>query len=338
MWTQERTLRIIELWHQLPVLWDTKHKHYRNRDARKNALEILAAEFEMTAMDIEKKITGLKNQYRREYNKLHYQDPSSFSVEWFGYRPLQFIQTALFTREPNSRYDSSSHFLELKDFETPTSDLPSTSGMLKIKEEIDISDLPSQLKEINNTEAIVLFDPNSQNSSNDIEVPQPRASKRLKSQHNSHPTTSTPLTIAPPQILNIFARVNEDDNFPEIQSSNSQQGNSLEQLSPSPHQPSQQIQSRPQSRPPPPLSTSIATPEETKEQIISHIPDNRDEFTVYAEYVANSLRKFNDQHSVLVAQNKINNILFDGATGMFALYSSDRRECTSTRRDFHNKN
>lgn len=111
MWTQEKTLKLIELWHQLPVLWDAKHKHFRNRDVRKSSLEILAREFDMTPMDIEKKITGLKNQYRREYNKVNFQDPSTFSVEWFGYRPLQFIQSTLFTRDQNSRYDSN--FLEV---------------------------------------------------------------------------------------------------------------------------------------------------------------------------------------------------------------------------------
>lgn len=112
MWTQEKTLKLIDLWRQLPILWDTKHKHFRNREVRKSSLEILAQEFNMTPMEIEKKITGLKNQYRREYNKVNFQDPSSFSVEWFGYRPLQFIQSTLFTRDQNSsRYDAN--FLEV---------------------------------------------------------------------------------------------------------------------------------------------------------------------------------------------------------------------------------
>lgn len=74
----------------------------------------------------------------------------------------------------------------------------------------------------------------------------------------------------------------------------------------------------------------------------------RDEFSVYADYVANCLRKFRDQHSVLVAQNKINNILFDGAIGRLAFYGTQERdipqtnfyhrsnlssECSSTRKD-----
>lgn len=114
MWTQDKTLQLIEMWRHLPILYDTKDKHFRNREARRDALQVLATEFDMTAMDIEKKITGLKNQYRREYNKVNFQDPSTFSVEWFGYRPMQFIQSSLFTRDHNSRYDSN--FLEVRNF------------------------------------------------------------------------------------------------------------------------------------------------------------------------------------------------------------------------------
>lgn len=101
MWTQERTTRLIEMWKKAPVLWDTKHKDYRNRDVRKSALELLAVDFEMTALDIEKKMTGLKNQFRREHNKVKSVGGSSaFSVEWFGYRPLMFLQDSLIIRDP----------------------------------------------------------------------------------------------------------------------------------------------------------------------------------------------------------------------------------------------
>lgn len=99
MWTQEKTLKLIDLWQKTPILWDTKNKDYRNRDLRKSALEALAVEFEMTSLDIEKKMTGLKNQFRREHNKIRTSGSSSFSVEWFGYRPLLFLQEALVTRE-----------------------------------------------------------------------------------------------------------------------------------------------------------------------------------------------------------------------------------------------
>lgn len=101
MWTQERTIRLIELWHQTPILWDTKHKDYRNRDVKKNSLEDLAVEFDMTSLDIEKKMTGLKNQFRREHNKFKSTGnlSSNYSVEWFGYRPLLFLLDTFSARD-----------------------------------------------------------------------------------------------------------------------------------------------------------------------------------------------------------------------------------------------
>lgn len=199
-----------------------------------------------------------------------------------------------------------------------TSDIPSTSNFVpNIKEEIENEELPSVLKELRENENVVIYNtstpkttPIARNIEEQNEQLPLQPVKRHKSQHNNK------VRVTPPQMLNIFARVNEDDNFPEIQS-NSQNGDSRDQqVSPSTQH-----------------SVCSNMSEDLKEPISSHIPEIRDEFSVYAEYVANSLRKFKDQHSVLVAQNKINNILFDGATGMFSLYNSDRRECTSTRRD-----
>lgn len=69
----------------------------------------------------------------------------------------------------------------------------------------------------------------------------------------------------------------------------------------------------------PQTSTSLTSPS-TSSTTTAQPP--RDEFAVYGDYVANCLRKYRDQHSVLVAQNKINNILFDGAIGRFTIFAA----------------
>lgn len=154
----------------------------------------------------------------------------------------------------------------------------------------------------------------------------PIATERKKRRKSHQNNNNCSIRITPPQMLNIFARINEDDNFPEIQSNSFQDDLREQQISPS----TQSQQSV--------CSNINDDPKDffaNQSHQSNNITEIRDEFAVYAEYVANSLRKFKDQHSVLVAQNKINNILFDAATGVFELKNSDRRECTSTRQDSH---
>lgn len=203
-----------------------------------------------------------------------------------------------------------------------TSDIPSTSSLVQsIKEEVESQELPTALKELKQNENVVIYNTTSipkissvNHVSEEQNEPAPQPAKRHKSNNNNQ----AQLRVTPPQMLNIFARVNEEDNFPEIQLNTQNDNLREQQISPSTHHS---------------ICSNMSEEFKKSTPIPNHIPEIRDEFSVYAEYVANSLRKFKDQHSVLVAQNKINNILFDGATGMFSLHNSDRRECTSTRRD-----
>lgn len=158
--------------------------------------------------------------------------------------------------------------------------------------------------------------------------PPPPAKKRKSSNHSNHLRAPSPLN--PHSVLNIFAKPLQE-NFLRLTQENAALNASKffeNQLHPSP---------------------SI-TPEINPIQIP---PPNlvRDEFSIYADYVANCLRKIRDQHSVIVAQNKINNILFDGAIGRYAMYGVPERdqnaivqnnlnrslnhtsECSSTRKD-----
>jgi hypothetical protein len=44
---------------------------------------------------------------------------------------------------------------------------------------------------------------------------------------------------------------------------------------------------------------------------------DRDDFTIYGEYVAAELRKIKDKHAIAVVKNHINNTLFQGQMGKF---------------------
>lgn len=108
-WNSERTLKLIESFHALPCLWDTQIKEYKNRNKKTDAYTTLAAEFNVTATEIEKKLHALKVQFRREHKKCNEAKKSGSSpkkVGWFGYEPLLFLLKGNESRGSRSTVDS----------------------------------------------------------------------------------------------------------------------------------------------------------------------------------------------------------------------------------------
>lgn len=135
--------------------------------------------------------------------------------------------------------------------------------------------------------------------------PPPPAKKRKTSNNTNHVRAPSPLN--PHNVLNIFAKPLQENFLRLTQENVALNASKFFE---------NQLQHPPQSLTPDIKPMPLPSPP----NII------RDEFSIYADYVANCLRKIRDQHSVIVAQNKINNILFDGAIGRYALYSGGAQE------------
>lgn len=68
-------LELIELYHELPVLWKVKSKEYSDRNKRYAAYETLLAKYReryptATKDDLTKKINSLRTNYRKELKKV----------------------------------------------------------------------------------------------------------------------------------------------------------------------------------------------------------------------------------------------------------------------------
>lgn len=77
-----------------PCLWDKSCRDFKNKDKKKEEMQRLADEYKLSYSDMEKKIHGLKTQFRREYKKLRELQRSGSSSEkcgWFGFQPLLFL-------------------------------------------------------------------------------------------------------------------------------------------------------------------------------------------------------------------------------------------------------
>ena len=71
MWPNDKVLKFIEDYQACSCLWDVNRPDYKNRVKRKSAIESLAAKYEVSVADIEKKIHNLKTSFSRERKKIH---------------------------------------------------------------------------------------------------------------------------------------------------------------------------------------------------------------------------------------------------------------------------
>lgn len=95
MWLNENVLKLIEDYHNEKCLWDVTSPDYKNRAKRRAAMELLAANHQVSVEEIEKKIHNLKTSFNRERKKI---TPSSGSSpkksSWFAYDYLLFLLPA----------------------------------------------------------------------------------------------------------------------------------------------------------------------------------------------------------------------------------------------------
>lgn len=66
-WSQEKSLQLIELYKQRPVLWDKRDKDYKNNETKADAWAEICSIIGMR--DAEKKMNILNVQYRRELKR-----------------------------------------------------------------------------------------------------------------------------------------------------------------------------------------------------------------------------------------------------------------------------
>lgn len=68
-WNKENVSKLIELFREHPVLWDSKHFEYKMRNKKQDAWNEIALEMQLDRNEVEKKMRCLIGQYQRNCKK-----------------------------------------------------------------------------------------------------------------------------------------------------------------------------------------------------------------------------------------------------------------------------
>ncbi|RVE46531.1 hypothetical protein evm_008822 [Chilo suppressalis] len=104
-WSHEKTPQFIECYRSYPFLWDSKHRFYKKKIKRHNALLEIAAKFEVEKFEVERKIKNLQSHFLREKKKEQVSKKSGtaaderFTSKWFAYKSLLFLSSRNKTRK-----------------------------------------------------------------------------------------------------------------------------------------------------------------------------------------------------------------------------------------------
>lgn len=93
MWSSEKVLLFIEDLHSNECLWNVKNIDYKDHSKRKDVIQSLSKKYNSTVIDIDKKISNLKGQFRRVHKKMGSRRRNGLSAKptWFAYEPLSFL-------------------------------------------------------------------------------------------------------------------------------------------------------------------------------------------------------------------------------------------------------
>ncbi|CAH2240267.1 jg2278 [Pararge aegeria aegeria] len=94
-WTCEEVLSLIEQFQKHPSLWDGRSVYYKSKMKKQDAYKEMAATFQTTTTEVDRKIKNIISQYQRErrnYKKVKSMGVGgSFRAKWFGYHAMSFL-------------------------------------------------------------------------------------------------------------------------------------------------------------------------------------------------------------------------------------------------------
>lgn len=96
-WTNEKIIKFIQDIETYPLLWDTSHNDYKNRNKKHDAIQELAERFNCDSTEVMRKWKIILAQYRREKKKISESKASGAGIsdlykpKWFGFTYLAFF-------------------------------------------------------------------------------------------------------------------------------------------------------------------------------------------------------------------------------------------------------
>ncbi|KAL1509953.1 hypothetical protein ABEB36_004617 [Hypothenemus hampei] len=96
-WSEELTMKLIEVYRKYELLWNPKHPHYYNKNKKFDAWSDLAAQLERPIDACKTKISALLSSLRRE------RADEVYISSWYAFKSLQFL---LDRDKPRERVDT----------------------------------------------------------------------------------------------------------------------------------------------------------------------------------------------------------------------------------------
>src|SRR5215470_10435319 len=95
VWSNSRSLELIELYRRYEVLWNPISDDYKDRNKKSDAWDVIAKEMNAERSDIERKMRNLLCHFYRESRKVSKSKSGSgisdvYESKWFAFRSLLF--------------------------------------------------------------------------------------------------------------------------------------------------------------------------------------------------------------------------------------------------------
>lgn len=102
-WPRDLVLRLIDLYHANPTLWDPTNPNYKDRNKKNDAWKAISTEISVDRVDVVKKIETLVGQFRREVKKMKTKSGAGsdevYKGNWFAFNSLNFLLDKMKPRE-----------------------------------------------------------------------------------------------------------------------------------------------------------------------------------------------------------------------------------------------
>ncbi|XP_052870907.1 uncharacterized protein LOC128276490 [Anopheles cruzii] len=92
LWTRELMFKVIDAMQEEPLLWNTKHVHFKHRSKKNAALKRVAAQLQLPTEAVRQKWDVLKSSYHKNRRALESQPAST--IRWFAFDRLSFLAPA----------------------------------------------------------------------------------------------------------------------------------------------------------------------------------------------------------------------------------------------------
>ncbi|XP_055378764.1 uncharacterized protein LOC129610269 [Condylostylus longicornis] len=303
-WSRELNVEFINDYKKLKVIWDPKLRHLKAD--RIHAVKSLCEKYKLTPDEVRGRIKVLRTSFHREHIKVLKNSNSDepYAPKWYGYELMKFIidDAGKYERKVKNETDDSFHISDATIFDINFLNYE----QLKHKESDSHTNIENGSHE-HDPELITQPDIDDMGEKAIFKSP-----KYFRKSDNKSGSEDKPqeITVKCDNLLfnsKDCIDLNNDDLNASVNNSNSSTNTNMEELEKSSYK-----------------VTKVCTPN-LREGNCSDLPichchwnnRDRDEFVIFGENVAVTLKNLKNSKSKIIAKHMINNILFEAQMGKF---------------------